>query len=129
MPLTASVVGQLVKESACNVGDLGSIPGLGRSPGEGKGYPWENLYSPWGHRVVLTEQLSHFTHIASYSVTFLSYRYFVSPVPLHPPLSLLYFTFQVLTHLYSFQSRPPRPTQHPWNGAKMLCSREGDTVP
>ena len=27
------------KESACNEGDLGSIPGLGRSPGEGKGYP------------------------------------------------------------------------------------------
>ena len=26
------------KESACNVGDLGSIPGLGRSPGEGNGY-------------------------------------------------------------------------------------------
>ena len=27
------------KESTCNVGDLGVIPGLGRSPGEGKGYP------------------------------------------------------------------------------------------
>ena len=27
------------KASACNVGDLGSIPGLGRSPGEGRGYP------------------------------------------------------------------------------------------
>ena len=27
------------KESACNTGDLGSIPGLGRVPGEGKGYP------------------------------------------------------------------------------------------
>ena len=27
------------KESACNAGDLGSIPGLGRSTGEGKGYP------------------------------------------------------------------------------------------
>ena len=27
------------KESACNAGNLGSIPGLGRSPGEGKGYP------------------------------------------------------------------------------------------
>ena len=27
------------KESACSAGDLGSIPGLGRSPGEGKGYP------------------------------------------------------------------------------------------
>ena len=27
------------KESACNGGDLGLIPGLGRSPGEGNGYP------------------------------------------------------------------------------------------
>ena len=27
------------KEFACNAGDLGSIPGLGRSPGEAKGYP------------------------------------------------------------------------------------------
>ena len=27
------------KESACNVGDPGSIPGSGGSPGEGKGYP------------------------------------------------------------------------------------------
>ena len=27
------------KESACNAGDLDLIPGLGRSPGEGKGYP------------------------------------------------------------------------------------------
>ena len=31
--------GSAGKESACNVVDLGSIPGLGRSPGEGKGYP------------------------------------------------------------------------------------------
>jgi len=28
--------GSTSKESACNSGDLGSIPGLGRSPGEGK---------------------------------------------------------------------------------------------
>ena len=31
--------GSAGKESACNAGDLGSIPGLVRSPGEGKGYP------------------------------------------------------------------------------------------
>ena len=31
--------GSAGKESACNVGDLGSIPRLGRSPEEGKGYP------------------------------------------------------------------------------------------
>ena len=29
--------GSDVKESACSVGDLGLIPGLGRSPGEGNG--------------------------------------------------------------------------------------------
>ena len=46
--------GSAGKESACNVGDLGSIPGLGRSPGERKGYPlqysgeFHGLYSPWG---------------------------------------------------------------------------------
>ena len=31
--------GSAGKESACNSGDLGSIPGLGTSPVEGKGYP------------------------------------------------------------------------------------------
>ena len=31
--------GSAGKESSCNVADLGSIPGLGRSPGEGKGCP------------------------------------------------------------------------------------------
>ena len=44
------------KESACNAGDLGSIPGVGRSPGEGKGYPLQysglensmDYLSPWG---------------------------------------------------------------------------------
>ena len=56
------------KESACNVGDLGSIPGLGRSPGEGNDYPFQypclensmdrslSGYSPWGHKEsVMTE--------------------------------------------------------------------------
>ena len=36
MGFTGSSAG---KEPACNEGDLGSIPGLGRSPGERKGYP------------------------------------------------------------------------------------------
>ena len=33
------LVAQMVKASAYNVGDLGLIPGLGRSPGEGNGNP------------------------------------------------------------------------------------------
>ena len=35
--------GSAGNESTCNTGDLGSIPGLGRSPGGGNGYPL--LYS------------------------------------------------------------------------------------
>ena len=59
-----------VKESACNVEDLGSIPGLGRSPGEGKGYPLqysglENSMDYIVHGVTKSQtRLSgfHFTH-------------------------------------------------------------------
>ena len=41
--------GSEVKVSACNVGDLGSIPGSGRSPGEGNGNPlqYSCLGNPW----------------------------------------------------------------------------------
>ena len=59
------------KESACNAGDLGVIPWLGRSPGEGKGYlpqysDLENsidcIVSPWGHKELdMAERLSLFT--------------------------------------------------------------------
>ena len=51
----------MVKASGYNAGDLGSIPGLGRSPGEGDGSPLQHSclenphgqrslvdYSPWG---------------------------------------------------------------------------------
>ena len=60
--------GSAGQESSCNAGDLGSIPGLGRSPGEGKGYllqysglenSMDLLYSPWGCKQLdMTEQLS-----------------------------------------------------------------------
>ena len=39
LPLSMHAGDSAGKESACNEGDLGSIPGLGRSPGEGKSYP------------------------------------------------------------------------------------------
>ena len=39
LPYASPSCGSAGKESACNAGDLGSIPGLGRSSGEGKGYP------------------------------------------------------------------------------------------
>ena len=64
--------GSASKESACNLGDLGSIPGLERSPGEGKGYPFqysglENSMN-YTHEVAesdMTEQLSFSLFICS----------------------------------------------------------------
>ena len=52
------------KESACNVGDLGSIPCLGRSLGEGKGYPlqYSGLENPMDYsskELDMTERLAH----------------------------------------------------------------------
>ena len=58
--------GSAGKESACNAGDLGSIPGLGRSPAEGKGHllQYSGLENSMGSIVHgasesdITEQLS-----------------------------------------------------------------------
>ena len=72
------------KESACNAGDLGSIPGLGRSPGGGHSNTLqfsflENSqrrvqrslvgYRPWDCKESdMTEQLSTARHIVAYNV-------------------------------------------------------------
>ena len=58
--------GSAGKESACSAGDLGLIPGLGRSPGEGNSYPLqysglENSVDCIDHGVTkIQTQLSHF---------------------------------------------------------------------
>ena len=55
------VYGSAGKESACNAGDVGSVPGLGRSPGEEKRYPlqYSGLESMELQRVQLSD--FHFT--------------------------------------------------------------------
>ena len=63
------------KESTCNVGDLGSIPGLGRSLGEGKGYPLqysglENSMDCIVYRVTKSlTRLSDFHSLTHYELT------------------------------------------------------------
>ena len=80
------------KESACNSGDLGSIPGSGRSPGEGNGNPpqfscLENPHgqrslvgcSPWDHKELDTTEwltLSLF-HIYIIYISYISYIYII----------------------------------------------------
>ena len=64
--------GSAGKESVCNVGDVGSIPRLGRSPGEGKSYPlqssgWEDAMDCTVHGVAKSQ-----TQLSSFQVRLLS---------------------------------------------------------
>ena len=63
----ASLVAQLGKES-CNVGDFGLIPGLGRSPEEGNGYPlqYSDLENSMDHTHIVHVYLSIYVYTALY---------------------------------------------------------------
>ena len=72
----ASLVAQLVKNVPA-VWETGIDPGLGRSPGEGKGYPLQysglenSRYSPWGHKKLdTTEATFTFTPLAKPCIDF-----------------------------------------------------------
>ena len=78
MKIRASLVAQIVKNLPANTGDMrdmGSIPGLGRSPGGGHGNPLQNSclknphgekslvgYSPWGHKELDTTEGTGHAH-------------------------------------------------------------------
>ena len=53
--------GSVGKESTCNAGDPGSIPGLGRFPGEGKGYPlwYSGLENSMNYTVKGSQRVGH----------------------------------------------------------------------
>ena len=110
------------KESTCNAGHLGSIPGLGRSPGEGKGYPLqcsglENSMDCIVHGVPksqtrLSDFYFHFTHGSVY-MSIPTSQFTPTPAPCtpstHHPLRL---------HLYSFPAN--RFFGREKNGASLL---------
>ena len=76
--------------SACNAGDPGSIPGLGRSPGKENGNPLQFLcleksygqrslvgYSPWGRKESDTiEQLHFHFHVILFQTVLLKFSFF-----------------------------------------------------
>ena len=99
------------KESACNARDLGSIPGLGRSPGEGKGYSLqysglENSMDRGAWRAIVHWVTKSWTelsdqHFHTHTRTHYVYIY---PLPLGPPPHLL---LQVITeHPVLYRSFP-----------------------
>ena len=71
------------KAPVCNVGDLGSIPGLEKSPGEGNGrsHGWRSLvgYSPRGRKELDTTERLHFV---------------LRMLPLSSPIFLFFFSYQ-----------------------------------
>ena len=67
--------GSQVKVSACNAGDLGSIPGSGRSPGEGNGnplqYSWlENPMDGGAWRATVHRVAKSWTRLSNFTFTF-----------------------------------------------------------
>ena len=86
--------GSLGKESAWNLGDLGLIPGLGRSPGEGNGYPLQysclensmdrGAWQATAHRVAKSPTLLKWLSTVSRSVS----PALCHPMDCSPPTSL-----------------------------------------
>ena len=99
--LVAFPCGSAGKESACNVGDLGLIPGLGRSLGEGNSYPLQ--YSG------LENSMDYIVHGVSKSWTrlsdFHSLTLFVSFI-LRLYLENLIFNYSIKCCLYSLLCNP-----------------------
>ena len=101
------------KESACNARDLGSIPGLGRSPGEGKGYPiqysgLENSMDYTVHGVAKSQ-----TRLSDFHFTSLSLSCFMEGLSRHAGLLSTELFFKILQALwyrsqcpYRFQNEP-----------------------
>ena len=84
--------GSVGKESVGNAGDLGSIPGLGRSPGDGKGYPLqysdlENSMDCTGPSPVLLGHNCLFQNLLLSSSRH-TWNFFPLKSPQHPPSPL-----------------------------------------
>ena len=114
--------GSTSKESACNVGNLGLIPGLGRSPGEGKVYPLqysglENSTDCIVHGVTKSRtQLSnfHFTSLITHHSSF---------YPLHHVhLSTMTYKAWVVIPFSRGSSQPRDQTQVSYTAGRFFTS-------
>ena len=86
--------GSAGNESACNVGDLGLLPGLGRSPGEGNGYPFQ--YSG------IENSMDCIVHGVAKSRTLLSDFHILEWLVSHPGLCFPAFWTLQCTHSVAF---------------------------
>ena len=78
--------GSVVKESACNAGDPGSVPGLGRSPGEGNSNPFqysclENSMDRGAWQAIVHGLAESQTRLSNFTFTFSLYFIFKPTLP------------------------------------------------
>ena len=116
--------GSAGKESACKTGDLGSIPGLGRPPGEGKGYPLQycGLENPksTGSQRLLTVSSSHCFPLR-HSRPLSSFWHLISPCCLWSPTITTHTQTSGYHELLS--SRTPFPCSFPQVSKKQILDR------
>ena len=117
------------KESAGNVGDLGSIPGLGRFPGEGHGNPlqYSCLESPHGQRSLArycpqghkesdtTQRLSTALHSTSLHLSIMALR-----TCIFPPIHVIFIKANHITCICDLNRQIS--THKDWDDSKHLTS-------
>ena len=111
--------GSAGKESSCNVGTLGLIPELGRSPGEGKGYPLQ--YSG------LENSMDCIVHGVAKSQTQLSNSHFHFSLSTGPTVSSLPYTKRKLNKMvHEWVSSERTPCRSLCQRTKAFYSRGGN---
>ena len=116
------------KESACNAGDLGSVPGLGRSPGEGNSdpssilawtIPWaeEPWYSPRGLKVLDTTEWLILSLFSLGNIISMPLMHMLAWPALGPNIAILWFGSNsglvggwCSVGVATFNSRTPQPS-------------------
>ena len=95
--------GSVGKESTCSAGDLGSIPGLGRSPGEVVGYTLQ--YPGLENSRTVHGVAKSRTQLSDFHVTFLSDAQIILDIPREPLQADLYV---LLTFFFFYLTRYTR---------------------
>ena len=118
-----SLVAQLVKKSTCNAGDPSLIPGSGRSPGEGIGYPlqysWASLvaqlvknlpavqetwFDPWVGKIPLEKEMATHSRILAWVA---NSRIWLSNFHFHFVVIPCLLSSTLITHLISWSFEIP----------------------
>ena len=116
--------GSAGKESACNAGDLGSIPRLGRSAGKGKGYPIQYSGLENSMDCIVHGVAKSWTRLCNFHFTSFSLSCFTEGLSRHAGLlstELSFVCFLILQALWCWSQRPYRFQNESLNNCFSNC--------